>query len=70
MNVIILFITQEPLTVPILLFDIIGVGVSLLSFFVPTEVLDKLVRCCVKKGFSSDEITPYQSNLPQFITTY
>lgn len=36
LNIIVLFINQEQPTVSILLFDIIGVGISLLGFVLPS----------------------------------
>lgn len=50
LNLILLGIRKQPLEVGTLLIDIIGVGISLLLFLIPSSVRNKLIEklCCIK----------------------
>ena len=72
LNLIILFIRGQQLSVSVLILDLVGLGISMLVMFIPTETLDKIVRCsgkhCIQEK-STTEVS-YRDKEAEFITTY
>lgn len=71
LNLILLNIRQQPIELSVLLIDIIGLGLSLLLFLIPSAVRHKLVTklCCIKPDDNRIGES-YGDVRRKFITTY